>query len=241
MKLAQLTKLAGALAFGAAMLATDAARADEPEDPATQPQPNDPNADPFGKFKYDPNAQPTPSGQSGGMPVDPPSGPGAQGVDNSGPAGGELVDERSAPPPSSPSEESDDNTLGGWILGIGVAFAIAAAPLAAKMEEANRTGRRLAYWANVWEDEGHDLGFVVGYGLAKAEKDERDYAIATGVVAGVGGALLIGGIITLIVQGDLFGKSWVKGAAPSSFNVGKATVTPTSGPTGNGAGVDVMF
>ncbi|MFO0550808.1 MAG: hypothetical protein U0271_20610 [Polyangiaceae bacterium] len=219
----------------ASTLSASRARADLPTQPPggggdSAPPPTQPgDEDPFAKFKYDPNA-PKPDD-----PGAPPAGP----TPSTQPRG-EVIDERAAPP-AKPEDEKSKFCSGCVVLGAGTAILIGSIPLAAMFENSRRTKRRLAEWADIWGGDGADLGFIVGYGYAKADQDIRNYAIATGVVAGVGGAIFIAGLIVIFSTGDGFGSSWVKAAAPPKVKVGEVWLEPSAGPAPAGAGLTLEF
>lgn len=90
------------------------------------------------------------------------------------------------------------------LIGAGTAMLIATVPLAAQLDAAIRRRDRLHDWIDSVGGVDADLGFIAGYGFARSHTDERDYAIATGVVGGAGFVVLAIGVGMVIADGGFF-------------------------------------
>lgn len=90
------------------------------------------------------------------------------------------------------------------LIGVGTVMLIGTVPLAAQLDAALRRRDRLHRWVDSVGGPDADLGFIAGYGFARTHTDERDYAVATGVVGGAGFVVLAIGVGMVIADGGFF-------------------------------------
>lgn len=150
-----------------------------------------------------------------------------------------VIDESAAPPGAKPAEDPVCVTCA--LIATGTVILIGTVPLGAQLDGALRRVDRLHRWVETQGGNGGDLGFIAGYGFAKAHDDQLKYGIATGVVGGVGAIIFFTGVGLVAKEGG-----FTKGPKPSLMNgvrVGAAEliVTPTFSPDGGGAAVGVAF
>lgn len=131
-------------------------------------------------------AAPPPAGPA------PPSGPRA---DAAPPGATTELDERSA----AQKEGTEPFCASCVVLGIAAGLAVATIPLAALAEKASRTKDELDRWVKTQPAQA-DLGFVVGYGFAAADRDQTRFTIAAAVMGGLTGAALITGVVLLFTK-----------------------------------------
>lgn len=142
---------------------------------------------------------------------------------------GETLDETGAA--ARPGVEFDERSAAGnlrepfctscVVLGVAAGLAVATIPLAALAEKASRTKDDLDRWVKLQPD--GDLGFVVGYGFAKADKDQERFTISAAVMGGLTGAALITGVVLLFTQ-----------EREHARMVGDVELTPAVGADGGG-------
>lgn len=156
-------------------------------------------------------APPTPSAA--------PSAPAGETLDEAGTATrpGIELDERSA----EGRARSEPFCTSCVVLGVAAGLAVATIPLAALAEKASRTKDDLDRWVKLQPD--GDLGFVVGYGFAKADKDQERFTISAAVMGGLTGAALITGVVLLFTQ-----------EREHARMVGEVELAPTLGADGGG-------
>ncbi len=118
------------------------------------------------------------------------------------------------------------------LIGVGAVILIAAIPLAAKLDGAGRRKDRLGQWLEHQGGASADVGFIAGYGFAKAKQDQLVYGVSTGVVAGIGAIVLGAGVTMVILSGGFL-------RGPKSKSDKRAfVIAPSAGP--EGGGVDVL-
>jgi hypothetical protein len=96
------------------------------------------------------------------------------------------------------------------VIGAGVVVALSGIPLIALSEAARRQKDLLDAWVRLQET--RDLGFVTGYGFAKADHDQERFLPPGLVLVGVGGLTALVTGVVLLVRGDtpLFGQGDLK-------------------------------
>ncbi len=119
-----------------------------------------------------------------------------------------MIDERRAP-----EELAEPVCVSCILIGVGTIVLIGAIPLGAKLDGAIRERERLRVWIGEQGGANADLGFIAGYGIAKADQDELTYGVATGLVAGAGAILLGVGVGIVIYQGDFLKNPKERGKA----------------------------
>lgn len=148
-----------------------------------------------------------------------------------------ILDEQRVPPPTQAEEPF---CVACVLIGVGAVVLIGAIPLVAKVEAAGQRRDDLRTWIHDMGGANADLGFVAGYGIAKANDDELKYGVAAGVVGGAGLIVLSFGIGILIYEGE-FLKGPKENAGLIRVGQGTLNVLPTASHEGAGLGFDLSF
>ncbi|NUP13525.1 MAG: hypothetical protein HOW73_46400 [Polyangiaceae bacterium] len=231
-----MSRLAGLGAFAGAFLAASfalAQPADAPPDPPAQAPPATgepakelppPSDEPW---VHHPDAQAEP--------------PPAESIDETSaapPASEAIIDERR----TAPEEPEEPFCTSCVLIGVGAVVLIGTIPLAARLDRAIRRRDRMRIWLDDMGGPGADVGFIAGYGIAKADEEERNFAIATGIVGGVGFVVLAVGVGMVAAEGG-FMKGPKEKNRKARLELGDATISVAGGasPEGGAVAVDVTF
>lgn len=215
--------LAGALVTLTLAVAT-AARAQE--DPAPSPG-AEPAVEPVDELA--PLRAPPPRAE----PDAPPAEPAAVMLPEERPLESEpVIDERRAPP-----EPQDPVCVSCILIGVGTTVLIAAIPLGARLDGATRERDRMRVWIAEQGGAGADVGFIAGYGIARADQEELTFGVATGLVAGTGAILLGVGVGMVIYQGDFMKNPKEKRKASRELDA--LPLLPFASVTDDGAAVGI--
>jgi hypothetical protein len=183
----------------AAMLAPRQARAQGAEEPVPGSEPSQPPTDDLAPLRAPP---PRPAETA------PPAEVAPEPLDERRAEPEPVIDERRAP-----EELAEPVCVSCILIGVGTIVLIGAIPLGAKLDGAIRERERLRVWIGEQGGANADLGFIAGYGIAKADQDELTYGVATGLVAGAGAILLGVGVGIVIYQGDFLKNPKERGKA----------------------------
>lgn len=150
-----------------------------------------------------------------------------------------LIDESAGPAGAKPADEPVCVTC--VLIGVGAVILIGTAPLGAQLDGAIRRVDALHRWVATQGGNRGDLGFIAGYGFAKAHDDQLKYGVATGVVGGIGAIIFFSGVGLVAKEGG-----FSKGPKPTLMNgmrIGEVDVivVPTFSPEGAGAALDALF
>lgn len=154
-------------------------------------------------------------------------------LDETKPEGGD--DSKVGRGPAKAPASSSEICVSCILIGVGAVILIGAIPLAAKLDGAGRRKDRLGLWLEHQGGASADVGFIAGYGFAKAKQDQLVYGVSTGVVAGIGAIILGTGVTMVALSGGFL-------RGPKSKSDKRAfVVAPSAGPEGGGVDVVATF